>query len=77
MSRRRHTKTLGRRRARALAGKWADAHRGFPFYGVHWFWWAFVIIPTAAWGVSTIVRGPVVYNPETNTWERKSTEPAG
>jgi hypothetical protein len=61
--RRRHTKTLGRRR-RALAGKWADAHPGFPWYGIGWGWHVFIIWPAVAYGISTIIRGPrAIYAP--------------
>jgi hypothetical protein len=59
MSRRRHAKTLGRRRARALAGKWADAHPGFPWYGIGWGWHVFLIWPTILWGVTNLVMLPI------------------
>jgi len=63
MSRRRHTKALGRRRRAALSGKWADAHPNFPWYGIGWGWHVFFIWPMIAYGISTIIRGPRYLGP--------------
>jgi hypothetical protein len=75
----RHRQIRRRRHHRQLSGRWADAHPGFPWYGLHWAWHVFLIWPGILGGLATIVHGPsmLVYNAETGTWERKARAPAG
>lgn len=51
---RRHRR-LARRR-RSLGGKWADAHQGFPWYGIGWGWHVFLIWPALGWLVTAPIR---------------------
>lgn len=48
---------MSRRRRRVrFEGAWADAHQGFPWYGIGWGWHVFLIWPALAGGVAAILR---------------------
>lgn len=45
-----------RSRRRGLSGKWADAHQGFPWYGIGWGWHVFLIWPALGYLVTAPIR---------------------
>lgn len=61
MAKRKTRKRRASRNLPVLSGGMTDPKKPGRLYGIHWVWWAFFIVPAAAYGISTVLRGPRYY----------------